>query len=335
MTSNILFLVIDSLRADYCNNKSCFTPNLDQLIKQGLFFNQVISSGDATAVSVGSIFTGLYPYNSKIYTYKPKSNKPIFFNHLQNSGYNLYVTVQNSMTIKRISSNFNSPKSVFQSQFFHLDEGYGDEILKRLDKSNLKEPWVHLIHLMDLHKPIIIPKEFDSKKFGTNEYERSISVTDYWLGKFLEKIDLESTLVIITADHGEYVSNSNTRDLDYEPEFKNMIKIGSILLPKLFRSRTKKIIKNIKTFIKNMRFNNATKDLTELQKRNLRTRAGWYLYDELIRVPLIFTGNYISQTKTIDNQVATIDIFPNYFGFNWITFHGRQNRWKEFSTVIK
>jgi arylsulfatase A-like enzyme len=312
MNSNVLFFVIDGFRADYCNdeNKLSFTPNLDKLIKNGVSFNQAISSADATSVSLGSIFTGLNPYDSKIYTFKSKTNKQNFFNHLQKLGYNLYLTLPNSMVIKRFSSNINSPKSIFQSQFHHLDEGYGDEILKRLDKSNLKESWFHLIHLMDLHHPIIIPQEFDSKKFGTNDYEKSISVTDYWLGKFLEKIDLNSTLVIITADHGEYVSLSETRDLDYEPEFKNIIKISAKILPKNLKPFAKKIIQNIKTSIKNIRFNNATKNLTNLQKRNLRTRAGLYLYDDLIRVPLIFTGNCISIKKIIHHQIASIGIFP-------------------------
>jgi len=312
MNSNILFFVIDAFRADYCNNenKSSFTPNLDKLIKNGVSFNHAISPADATSVSLGSVFTGLNPYNSEIYTYKTKSNKQNFFNHLQKLGYNLYVTLQNSMTLKRLSSNINSPKSVFQSQVHHLDEGYGNEILKRLDESNLKEPWFHLIHLMDLHHPIIIPKEFDSKKFGTNNYEKSISVTDYWLGKFLEKIDLDSTLVIITADHGEYVSSSKTRDLNYEPEFKNMIKIVAKIMPINLKPFAKKIIQNIKTSIKNIRFNNATKNLTKLQKRNLRSRAGWYLYDDLIHVPLIFTGNCISERKIINQQISIIGIFP-------------------------
>jgi arylsulfatase A-like enzyme len=312
MNSNILFFVIDAYRADYCNNenKLSFTPNLDKLIKNGVSFDQAISSADATSVSLGSIFTGLNPYNSEIYTFKSKTNKQNFFNHLQKFGYNVYLTLQNSMTIKRFSSNINSPKSVFQSQVHHLNEGYGDEILKRLDKSNLREPWFHLIHLMDLHHPIIIPEEFDSKKFGTNDYEKSISVTDYWLGKFLEKIDLNSTVVVITADHGEYVSLSKTRDLDYEPEFKNVTKLASKILPKNLKPSAKKIIQNTKTSIKNIRFNNATKNLTELEKRNLRTRAGLYLYDDLVRIPLIFTGNYISAKKIIHHQVASIGIFP-------------------------
>ena len=36
MTSNILFIVIDSLRANYCydHKKSYSTPNLDQIIKK-------------------------------------------------------------------------------------------------------------------------------------------------------------------------------------------------------------------------------------------------------------------------------------------------------------
>jgi len=273
-------------------------------------FNQAISPADATSVSLGSIFTGLNPYNSEIYTFKSKTNKQNFFNHLQKLGYNVYLTLQNSMTIKRFSSNINSPKSVFQSQVHHLDEGYGDEILKRLDKSNLKEPWFHLIHLMDLHHPIIIPQEFNSKKFGTNDYEKSISVIDYWLGKFLEKIDLNSTLVIITADHGEYVSLSTIRDLDYEPEFKNITKVATKIIPKNLKPSVRKIIQNTKTSIKNIRFNNATKNLTEFQKRNLRTRAGLYLYDDLMRVPLIFTGNCISVRKIIHHQIASIGIFP-------------------------
>ena len=105
-----------------------------------------------------------------------------------------------------------------------MDEGYGNDIIKRLDKDDLKEPWFHFLYLGDLHmsnvtKTMDIPKRFDSEKFGENKFERSISLLDYWLGKFLEKIDLKSTLVIITADHGDYIPITNKRDQDYIPEF--------------------------------------------------------------------------------------------------------------------
>ena len=32
-----------------------------------------------------------------------------------------------------------------------------------------------------------------------------ISAIDSWLGKFLEKINLENTLVIISSDHADYL----------------------------------------------------------------------------------------------------------------------------------
>ena len=155
-----------------------------------------------------------------------------------------------------------------------------------------------------------IPKQFDSEKFGKNQYERSISMIDYWLGKFLEKIDLRSTLVVITSDHGEYVSISSKRDLDYKPELAKTINVGKKFLPKSFWPTAKKFVKKTRETVQEKRFNNATKDLTELEKRSLRSRAGWYIYDELLRVPLIFSGNNITKNKIVKNQVANVDVFP-------------------------
>ena len=312
--SNILFLGIDSLRADHCydHKKSYSTPNFDQLIKKGIFFNKSNSCADGSALALGSIFTGLYPFHSGISTFRLKSTKPNFFTHLEKLDYNIYVTISNSLTLNEITLNFCKPgnKSHFRSSFYRLDEGYGNEIIKRLDKDNLKEPWIHFIYLMDLHKPIVIPKQFDSEKFGKNQYERSISVIDYWLGKFLEKIDLRSTLVVITSDHGEYVSISSKRDLDYKPELAKTVNVGKKILPKSFWPTAKKFIKKTRETIQEKRFNNATKDLTELEKRSLRSRAGWYLYDELIHTPLIFSGSNITKNKLVKNQVANVDIFP-------------------------
>ena len=141
MNSNILFLGIDSLRADHCHDHatSYYTPNFDQLIAKGIFFNQSISCADGTALALGSIFTGLYPFHSDISTYKLKSKKPDFFTHLKKLDYHTYVTIPNSITLDGLTTNFSETNSEFhfKSKFSHLDEGYGNEIIKRLDKDNL------------------------------------------------------------------------------------------------------------------------------------------------------------------------------------------------------
>jgi arylsulfatase A-like enzyme len=48
MKPNILFLLLDSLRGDKCygERKSAITPNIDKLIKNGIYFSQTIGSSN-------------------------------------------------------------------------------------------------------------------------------------------------------------------------------------------------------------------------------------------------------------------------------------------------
>ena len=323
MASNILFIVIDSLRADYCydHKKSFSTPNLDKIIENGTYFNQSITCADGTALVLGSIFTGLYPYHSGINSYINDTEKPNFFNHLGKLGYNVYTTVPFYVGVDHMIKNFikqgdgSNFTSEFESKFEHLDDGYGDDILKRLDKNNLKEPWFHFIYLADLHMSNVtqtmdIPKQFDSEKFGKNTYEQMISLIDEWLGKFLAKIDLKSTLVVLISDHGDYIPITGKRETDYIPAWTKTVQIGKKLLPKSFWPSAKKLTNKTRTTVQQKRFDYATRNLTNLEKRNSRTRAGSFLFDDLVHTPLIFYGNHVDEGKLVKNQVGNVNIFP-------------------------
>ena len=323
MPSNILFIAIDSLRANYCydHKKSYLTPNLDQIIKKGTYFTESITCADGTSLVLGSIFTGLYPYRSGINSYVADTEKPNFFNHLGRLGYNLYTTVPYYVGVDLLISNFlkrgdsSILTSEFESKFEHLDDGYGDDILKRLDENNLKEPWFQFIYLADLHmsnvsQTMVVPKRFDSEEFGENKYEKMISLIDDWLGKFLTKIDLKSTLVVLISDHGDYIPINEKRETDYIPAWTKTVQIGKKLLPKSFRPTAKKLTNKTRTIVQQKRFDYATRNLTELEKRNSRTRAGSYLFDDLVRTPLIFYGNNITEGKLVKNQVGNVSIFP-------------------------
>ena len=65
MKPNIFFVTVDSLRADRCfgENRSAKTPNLDSLIKKGIYFSQAISAADQTGASLSSVFSGIFPIN--------------------------------------------------------------------------------------------------------------------------------------------------------------------------------------------------------------------------------------------------------------------------------
>ena len=79
MKPNIFFLILDGFRGDLCfgKNKTSITPNIDKLVKNGIYFKQAISSGMSSTPSVCSIFTSLYPFESlvqdgKLFKINPK-----------------------------------------------------------------------------------------------------------------------------------------------------------------------------------------------------------------------------------------------------------------------
>ena len=97
MKPNILFIVIDSLRADKCygNKKTSVTPNIDTLIENGTYFAQNITSAPSTIPSMSSILTGLYPFECVIKQEKffvIDHNIDNYIKNLEQNNYNCYAT---------------------------------------------------------------------------------------------------------------------------------------------------------------------------------------------------------------------------------------------------
>ena len=47
-----------------------------------------------------------------------------------------------------------------------------------------------------------------NKKYS-ERYDFVVENIDFWLGKFLKKIDLKNTILILTADHGDYILSTD------------------------------------------------------------------------------------------------------------------------------
>jgi arylsulfatase A-like enzyme len=313
MKPNILILSIDSLRFDkiFGKNKSALTPNIDKIIKSGVVFNQAISSADTTGVGVGSMFTAKFSYRTGCTQYKIDFDALEYLHLLKKNDYNTYATVPNIHFFLTLTKNF-TEADVYEyfkrGDWLQLVGGIGDSIIDRLDIKN-KDPWFHYIHLMDLHSPFYIPKEFDSEKFGKERYDRMISSIDSWIGRILEKIDLTNTLVILTADHGDHI-----------PVIENWGKVTKTN-PLLIKIKEKLpiigplgliIITKFRDFKINLRIRQHRKNLTEKQLEALLGRAQNVLYDELLHIPLIFYGCGIQNQKIISQQVRQVDTFPTF-----------------------
>ncbi len=209
MKPNILFLVYDMFRADKCYGmkKTSLTPNLDYLIKKGTYFEQAISSSDGTKTAIGSIYTGLYSIKTGIYGNIGFINEDTtdYLQNLKQNGYSFYMTVPDLHFYRKKFSGYAETNFVSFSPTGNLSllhNGVGNSILKTLSKK-MDKPWFYYIHLMDLHQTPIVPNpEFDYEKFGSNHYERMVSQMDVWLGKILQKINLDDTLIILIGDLG-------------------------------------------------------------------------------------------------------------------------------------
>jgi arylsulfatase A-like enzyme len=316
MQPNILFLLVDGLRSDQIFNdtKTSVTPNIDFLKNNGLSFSQAISSADGTILSVNSIINGMYPNSTGTRSQKIifKENNLIRF--LSDCNYNIYGFLPKLTSFKTFIEMCTNKNIVYEPgpptvPLFKT----GQTILDFLD-SKKSEPWFYFVHIFDLHalREGSIPdglNDFDSEKFGHTKYERVVSSIDVWIGKILKKIDLKNTIVILTADHGEKIPIDDKDITKFEPKFESVTKLGRNTLPKFSHKLGGKTLYQFRKLISSVKVSQANKGLSSYQKRSRLPHFSMSLYDESLRIPLIFSGFGIS-TKSITKQVASVDIFP-------------------------
>ena len=307
---NILLLVLDAMPHDrfFNKNKTSCTPNIDKLINSGSYFTQAISSTDGTFASLGSLFTSLYPFSSNIDWFTNHKKARLFFSYFKEKNYKNIGILPDTTFWKTLSSNFDDREIIDVNYYFGLEEGLGKTILKKFDSISNLQPWVFYIHLMDLHDRKSVPENFNDKKFGSDEYDQLISYIDFWIGKILEKIDLTKTLVVITSDHGNFISDLNLHPAHMPRLTHNFTKIKKST-PNFLEPLVSKFFIFILLIIKKMRESKMKNKLNEDQKRTLLERGKSYLYDEVVRIPLLFSG-YHTPKKLINQQVRQIDVFP-------------------------
>ena len=350
MRPNIIFFLVDGLRADQCfgKDKTSFTPNIDSLIQKGMYFTNAFSPVDGTIISLNTIFSSNFQVGNAARFQKISLNENNLIDILKKNGYHIYGTLPNFASFNSLLERFenennneqieNSDKNAEElidpvaAQFLGqkiegnhseyeryratLPKGLAENIIQLLE-SKKQEPYFCYFHIFDLHplregrEPTGI-KDFDDEKFGSSLYERTVSSIDFWLGKILEHIDLDNTLVILTADHGERIPYGNLRRVDFEPKLEASKKIGLKILPKSTHKVGGKILSNIRKSVGDKKLNKSNKKLTNYQRRSRDPYFTLSLFDEMIHVPLLFVGNSI-KAKIITKQVRHVDISPTIY----------------------
>jgi len=340
---NILLLVIDSFRSDkfFGDKKSSITPTLDRLIQNGLYFSQAVSSAPSSLPAISSVLTGLYPFSTlslqnKVYNLKQEIST--IGQRLYTEGYASYATIPKILTLMNLDNTFRN-NIEFYADDLTLYDGVGERILERFDEINSEQPWFYYIHLNDIHGQAIfhngiIPKGFDDKKNGNNQYERMVSLMDKWLDVIFKKVDLNNTLVIITADHSSDVGifDDELEQLYQKTRESRIVKKGNIIklgqkifskTPDTFkplRAKLSEKYREKRDLIIEKRGDPMLKEIENTEENGYRkrvmrniVRGTAQVYDDRFRIPLLFCGYGIKEKKIITQQVRSIDIYPTIF----------------------
>lgn len=180
--ANIIFIVLDALRADrviLTKNDECLTPFLKSLLINSIYFKNCISNSPWTVPSHISMFTGLYHTQAKLISKKigKLSNKiPILAEILKDIGYNTICFSENAFISNThgLTRGFEKVFNVWDwnpwiKENFKLS--YFIKLLQKYDlflKNNLKSKiffriWSHLKNLFEKIIKFIIKELFFSE----------------------------------------------------------------------------------------------------------------------------------------------------------------------------
>jgi arylsulfatase A-like enzyme len=213
---NIVFILIDTLRADAINSEQM--PNLSRLAERSVAFTNVIANSNWTRPSVASYFTGLLPeqHAAENITEQLALSHTTLAESLKDDGYKTVAFITNYGSVG-IHAGFNQG---FDS-FFEL-AGQGNyatasevnqavfKYFRNVENRKTNTPIFLYIHLLDPHGPIgFEPREdefFWDRRVSREEYNTVIKNMDSHLNvllEFLHKMLGNDTAYLVVSDHGE------------------------------------------------------------------------------------------------------------------------------------
>ena len=253
----VLLISIDTCRADYL---SCYgypgktTPNIDAVAGEGILFENVISPVPITLPAHSSMLTGTIPPYHGVhdnYDYRLGSSNVTLAETLHEHDYQTAAIIGAFVMDSEfgLDQGFDTYNDRFdeETEAASISERRGGEVsryaLQWLEEHH-NEPFFLFLHYFDPHVFYDPPEPFKSKckmNDPSSFYAGEISYTDYCIGQVIAKLKqlglYDSTLIIITSDHGEMLGEHGEFNHSYFI-YQSAIKVPLIFkLPGQHKSR--------------------------------------------------------------------------------------------------
>lgn len=310
---NILIITIDALRPDHLG---CYgyrrdtSPNIDTLSKEGILFRQAIAQASWTVPSVVSLLTSAYPFShgvKKLGDYFPSQfiSLPRI---LKTKGYvtgcitslgafDAIINMDNEFDLFHSVDTYHllpSPHNLADNELLKIFEITGK--VTNLIEKNRHKKFFFWVHFVDTHFPPLNPPQPYHDLFVNDRY-----------AELKEYVHINKQLSGVNGLPPMLVrQNNGIADLNYYIA--------------VYDGAIRYVDEQIGTILKYLKKVNLDKNTLVivsadhgegLGEHGLYFNHSHYLYDELIKVPLIIKyEGLIPKNEIIGNQVQHIDIAP-------------------------
>ena len=220
---NVMLLMVESLSSDflgYFGNDRQLTPNLDQLIGEGLFFSNFYATGTRTTRGLEAVTLSIPPTpgHSIIKRIGRESDQWSLGNVLNAKGYKSYFAYGGRGYFENMNSFFSSngyqvldqtttPMSEigFSNAWGMADEYLYSQVLKIADQeSQQQQPFFMHVMTTSNHRPYTYPDGRINIPSGTGR-DGAVKYSDYAISEFIRQARqrpwFADTLFVIVADH--------------------------------------------------------------------------------------------------------------------------------------
>lgn len=314
---NVIFLVIDALRADHLG---CYgyarptSPNIDALAKEGVVFTNCFAQSTHTKPSIASLFTSMYPSQHNVIrgnrqdadgnVYSPvlSASLKTMAEYMQEAGYNTVGLLEQGQL--RAYMGF-AQGFYFYDSFMVLAKLLNREFYRWLPKNKHRKFFAYL-HYQDVHAPYT-PKPQYAELFGAESDVPTHGAAwqdakDDWR-QF--QIDfMEGNLEISQSDIDQLIRL-------YDAEIRAIDDQLGTLFQKL---KEEGVYDNSLIII--------TSDHGDAFLEHNLLDHGNSLYDEVLRIPLIMRFPGGEHQGVVDSPVQMIDLLPTLLDYLNIDHNG-------------
>ena len=243
---NVLLISIDTCRAD---RLSCYgyrvktTPNIDAIADEAVLFKNVISPVPQTLPAHCSMLTGTIPPYHQVHD---NLNEVLGESHitlaeiLKENGFTTGAIISSIVLDVRYglgqgfdTYNYEFEEPIKTTRFTERSGGEASKVaIEWLEGHKEDDKFFLFLHYYDPHHRYEPPEPF-ATRFRGHPYDGEIAYTDYCIAQVIDKLKelklYDSTLLIITGDHGEMLGEHGESAHCY------FIYQGAIKVPLIFK----------------------------------------------------------------------------------------------------